>query len=369
MEQISVFSLQRKTGYAIIKAQVIGCPPHPVTCILTNVQYNTGAIMWINLLLLFQLLFNPLLLTNSPRRVSHAESGYDVVNAVNNYRALYGLAPYEIDESLTSIAQAQSDYQASINKNTHTRPDGSGAEIVSSENIAMGYGQSIDVILRQQWLNDYWHTVTLIGFKTGRAGGGVATGSDGTVYYTLDVNNTGGPLTGLTVNALPVSTSTGATSTGGGTTVSIPTVQPVSALVISTPQADGSIMHTIQYGQTLSGIATAYGIPLDDLISLNKLNPTQIINSGQHLIVHPSSTPAPTPTATATALPPTETPQPTATLTPAPSETPTPKPFSFLTAPQINKMNSVQVSALVLGVLCLIGLALVIISRLLKRKK
>jgi LysM repeat protein len=320
--------------------------------------------MWIRLFFLTQLLFSPLFVQASPPHTpQRAISGYDVVNAVNDFRAQYGLPAYEIDGSLMSLAQAQSDYQASINKNTHTRPDGSGAEVVSSENIAMGYGgMVIETILRQQWLKDYAHTITLIGFSKGRAGAGVATGSDGVVYYTLDVNNTGGALTNLSVNSLPVSTDTAGKPVYAS--------QLISKMITSTPQPDGSILHTVQYGQTLWGIATAYSIPLKDLVTINHLNATQaIINVGQQLLVHPSSTPGPTATITPTPVPPTETPSPTITPTRTPTRTRTPTPTPFLSIPSFNKLKPTETAGLVMGILGVIGLSLAGGSSLLKRKK
>ena len=355
-------------GCDIILLQVIGCPPHPVTCILSKVQYNTGAIMWIKLFFLFSFILSPLKMPLSVQPAPHAVDGYEIIAAVNAFRATYGLAPYEIDGSLMSIAQSQSDYQASITTNTHTRPDGSGAEIVSSENIAMGVaGQSVESIIHQQWLRDYPHTITLIGFTTGRAGAGVTTGSDGILYYTLDVINTGGPLTNLTadsvVNVTPASNGTAAS-------YSVATSQPIGKLVTATPQSDGSVIHTVQYGQTLWGIAEAYGIALTDLYTINRINPTQVVISiGQQLLIHPSSTPAPTAAITDTPVPPTPTITASPSITPTATLTHTPTPQGFsLALPKIKINSSIRTTAIILASLCLIGVILMIASRLIKRK-
>ncbi len=322
--------------------------------------------MWIKLFFLFSFIFNPPGLLLSLQPAPHAVDGYEIITAVNAFRATYGLAPYEIDGSLMSIAQSQSDYQASITTNTHTRPDGSGAEIVSSENIAMGVaGQSVESIIHQQWLKDYPHTITLIGFTTGRAGAGVATGSDGILYYTLDVINTGGPLTNLTadsvVNVTPASNGTPAS-------YSVATSQPIGKLVTATPLSDGSVVHTVQYGQTVWGISEAYGITPDDIYALNNINPTQsIISIGQQLLIHPSSTPAPTATITETSVPPTPTASPTIPPTATLARTPTSE-GSLLALPKIKISSSIRTTAIILAGLCLIGVILMIVSRLMKRK-
>lgn len=242
--------------------------------------------MWIRLFLLIQFISGSLGIQVLPRNTSHLESGSDVVNAVNAFRSAYGLAPYEFDESLMTIAQTQSNYQASINRLTHTRPDGSGAEIVSSENIALGSGQSIDTIMRQQWTKDYWHTVTLIGFSKGRAGAGVATGSDGLIYYTLDVVNTGGKLTGLTINSLPTSTGAAGSVSASTPGTPAPTSPPINAFITTTPLVDGSIYHTVLYGQTLWGISEAYSISITDLTNLNHIDPTKaVLQIGQRILI------------------------------------------------------------------------------------
>ena len=101
---------------------------------------------WFRLFLITQILFNSLLVQNQPRRSPAAVSGSDIVAAVNVLRAQYGLPPYQLDGSLISMAQTQSEYQASIKKLTHTRANGSGPS-VSSENIAEGTpGESADAL-------------------------------------------------------------------------------------------------------------------------------------------------------------------------------------------------------------------------------
>ena len=272
--------------------------------------------IWFRLLLITQILFNSLVVQFQPPRAPSMASGSDIVAAVNAFRAGYGLPPYQQDGSLVSIGQAQSVYQASIKTLTHTRPNGSGPT-VSSENIAEGTpAESADAIVRQ-WTRDDPHTITLIGFRTGLVGAGAAVGSDGLIYYTLDVINTGKTLTGLTLNALPAGTAVSVNSTPA---TPAPTEPPIRALLTVTPQADNSVIHTVQYGQTLSGIATAYGLSLKDLLALNPMiNANTVIQIGQRLLIHPPATPVPalpTVAASPTALPVTPTPQPSSPPTP-----------------------------------------------------
>jgi LysM repeat protein len=81
-----------------------------------------------------------------------------------------------------------------------------------------------------------------------------------------------------------------------------------------TPDSDGQYFHTIQSGETLSGIAGLYEISLGDLMAWNGLGVNSIIRPGQNLLllVTPPATRTPTPG------------PPTATAVVARSVTPTP---------------------------------------------
>ncbi len=68
----------------------------------------------------------------------------------------------------------------------------------------------------------------------------------------------------------------------------------------ATPNADGSIIHTVQSGQTLVGIAAVYGLPLADLLTLNGLTMQSVIQPNQQIVVrvadptlHPLRLPSP----------------------------------------------------------------------------
>ncbi len=73
------------------------------------------------------------------------------------------------------------------------------------------------------------------------------------------------------------------------------TLLPIQRL---TPAADGNYYHTVQSGETLSGIANTYGIPLADLLNWNGLNAASVIRPDQPLLllILPPSTVTPTPT-------------------------------------------------------------------------
>jgi LysM repeat protein len=98
-----------------------------------------------------------------------------------------------------------------------------------------------------------------------------------------------------------------------------PTPRPLTPVERLTPASDGNYYHIVQSGETLSGIASLYNIPLADLMAWNGLNNASIIRPEQQLLlqVTPPATITPTPgppTATATVTP--TSPPSTATRTP-----------------------------------------------------
>ena len=81
-----------------------------------------------------------------------------------------------------------------------------------------------------------------------------------------------------------------------GSTVGYATPTPPGMVQISTPAADGTVIHTVQAYQTLSSISAAYGVSLDTILALNGLQVDWPLSIGQQLIIHPSNvTPSPTP--------------------------------------------------------------------------
>jgi len=77
----------------------------------------------------------------------------------------------------------------------------------------------------------------------------------------------------------------------------------LSAIQRLTPATDGNYYHTVQSGETLSGIAAVYEVPLADLMNWNGLGAASVIIPGQKLLLRIT----PPMTATFTPLPPTVT--------------------------------------------------------------
>jgi LysM repeat protein len=328
--------------------------------------------------ILFILGFVLTLAVDTTPTLAQASSAYDVVAAVNEFRAANGLPPLQIDPILMSIAQAHSDYQASIGTVTHTGPGGSslrdrataagfggGATVFLSENIAGGMNMSIHTAIYQYWQDDL-HLYTMLNPAAVYIGAGVAV-SGNTVYYTVDAGYYAG------------APSAGSTSIPGGEGTS-PVSTPVGydPFVISTPREDGAIVHIVGYGQSLIGIANTYKVDLSELLQLNGFNLDTIIYPGDEIIIRAGVplTPTPSPTETPTALQATDTPTVTATKdedTPTPraiiSPQPTLSPTTQSTPALFPTLTGREQLVIGVAVMALLVFLAVIASSVIERKK
>lgn len=224
-----------------------------------------------------------------PRHSAAAQTdAYAIIEQVNLLRAAYGLEPHTVDAGLMAYAQAHSEYQAANGISTHIHADGMVPQDIGLvENVAggqIGYITAEDVVF-SVW-NDPVHMKVMVGHATGSIGAGVA--NDGTdEYITIDVRPGGQSSTSGTAQP-------GAQLTGQATI-------PVVRLVTCTPQADGSVIHLVGYGQTLWAIADAYHISLDQLRAWNGYAADDSgIYAGQRLLVLPLSQVTVSPTVTVT---------------------------------------------------------------------
>jgi len=272
-------------------------------------------------------------------------SAYDLIQAVNDLRASYGLPAYQTNSILMAVAQAHSEYQASIGTCTHYGPNGeiprdralaAGYPVSGyfSENIQAGSNLSAQFVVNA-WTGDDLHLGTMLSPNLTEVGGGVACAGS-YCYYTLDA-------------ALPSGTSLAYRTTTSGRTVS-----STRTVIPNTPNADGAIIHIVQKGDTIYGIAFAYGIQVEELLRLNGLALNSVLYVGKQLIIRPAFTPTPTlPTSTPTRRP-TPTPWLTSTATTTPTSTPvtsTPIPKAGIPA----STGIVSVSVIILLALLMAG--------------
>lgn len=171
----------------------------------------------------------------------------------------------------------------------------------------------------------------------------------------------------------------------GGSPVQGATQAAIQPIETSTPNPDGSLIHTVKAGQTLWNIAAVYGVSLQDLLSLNGLNKDALIFPGEKLIVRlASESPSPSSPPPRASSPPGGT-RPTSTLSPIndatisslSSSTPTWRLLNsatpqFIGGPEVDSrgQNQSGIDPLLVAILGLlvVGVGLVLVGTLVKHR-
>jgi LysM repeat protein len=256
--------------------------------------------------LLFLILLPAPALAESARQPADEITGYDLVNAVNALRAAFGLPLYSMNAILMSTAQNQADFMATSGQVTHTGP---GGITLTQRLLAAGYPLGGDLSLGgfraenittiregmtaesavDDWMGDALHQNTMLSADLTEIGAGVAL-ANGRVYLVIDAAR---PVDAP--NVLPVGTAVVESGPGAPTHEAL-----VSAVSLSTPNANGEVIHEVRYGQTLWRLAISYGVKIDEIKQLNGLV-DNLIYPGDRLIIkiEPTQTPV---SATATVI-------------------------------------------------------------------
>ena len=265
-----------------------------------------------------------------------ATDAYTLIAEVNALRAANGLQSYAINATLMAVAQAHSDYQAQTGTVTHYSADGSrpyqralaagypvGGDLslggFFSENIVAGNGMTPAqaVVI---WQGDAPHLNTMLSPYLTEVGAGV-TNVNGYIYYTLDASTPSGATVSYTQdpNITPDGTETGA----------LPMLDWIMPVITSTPDPDGRVIHEVQVGQSLWGIADVYGTTVEEIRAFNNMSVDELVYPGELLLIRHEPTPVPsTPTLAPTYTVPPPIPSMTVTSVPTsvpaqPSSTPT----------------------------------------------
>ena len=285
-----------------------------------------------------------------------AGSPHDLVNAVNALRASFGLPSYSTSPILMSTAQAQADFLASTGTMTHSGPNGIG---LTERLLAAGYPLAGDLSLGgfraenitggdesmpaeaavDWWMGDAPHLNTMVSQSLTEIGAGVAIRS-GKVYYVINA-------------ARP--TTIGGPQVAGTAVQSAELVPEAPAIIIpvsvSTPNADGNVIHEVKPGQTLWQIAITYETKIDEIKRLNNLFDNNIYPGNKLLIrsevIVPTVPPAAAPAqiSTPTSLP---------TLTPAAgtaATTSTPRMVSRSAVTDSTRRRNAMIGIIVLAII------------------
>lgn len=223
----------------------------------------------------------------------HADSAYDLINAVNALRASYGLPAYSVSSILMYTAQAQAEFMAATGNVTHSGPGGIG---VTDRLLAAGYPLAGDLSLGgfrsenitsgsegmtaqaavQQWTGDAPHLNTMISPDLTEIGAGAAI-ANGRVYYVIDCARP-------TAGGAPQSPVGAATAPGVLSGSQDAGEAAIPAVVVSTPKESGEVFHEVRAGQTLWQIAIAYDVKIDEIKRLNNLSDNTIYPGDMLLI-------------------------------------------------------------------------------------
>jgi LysM repeat protein len=288
-----------------------------------------------------------------------------LIDAVNSLRLANGLAPLPVHPILMQTAQSQADYMAATGNVTHTRPGGVTytQQLISlgfplagdlsaggfrSENILNTFGPLVWDGVPGAW-QDAQHMNTMLSGNFTHIGAGISQSGD-SYYYALDV---------------AAATGSGEQQEGAS---SILTASPGSAsgvsefmvpVSISAANPDGTVIHKVQYGQSLWSIAIAYGTTIKSIQALNGMGEEQTVYQGQELLVMTGATQAaaqpgfiaPTLEATVILLPTV-----TLTYTPLPTQTVIPPAITEAeTEPLASPPNSSRLLVVILIFAALVG--------------
>jgi len=312
-------------------------------------------------LILSALVLMAALVLASPARAESVQlpllegSPYDLINAVNALRASNGLPAYSINSILMYTAQSHADFIAATGNVSHT---GAGGLSVTDRLLAAGYPLAGDLSLGgfrsenitgggesmpaqaavDSWRGDASHLNTMLSPNLTEIGAGVAV-ANGRVYYVIDCARP-------TTDGAPQQGSTQSSGTGS----TIPAGEaPIPLVVISTPDADGDIIHEVLAGQTLWQIAITYNVKVKEIQALNGIADTNIFPGEKLVIKRDQAVASATPVETATALP---TISPTSTAISPPTalvstSTATPGDFSS------SSTNNTSIMTIVMGIIAL----------------
>jgi len=203
----------------------------------------------------------------------------EIAALINQYRAEQGLYQYVYNTTLESVAQKHTAYQVSIEESTHY---GEGGSRSKDRVEASGYGGDnyifvSEIIYHGQfatpkaalewWKNSPIHNEQMLSTQYHEFG--VAVGRSETYIY-------------YTVNFAAIK---GVTAPGVGSAPIQPTPVVSAPVTVASPNSDGSIVHIVEQGQTIQGIADAYDIELDVLLLYNGLTASSALTPGQLILV------------------------------------------------------------------------------------
>lgn len=235
-----------------------------------------------------------LVLGNGLRRKDMVESApplnaAEMMDLVNQFRAQNGLPPFQYNSALAFAAQRHANWMGSTSIFSHTGDNGSTPQSRAteagfngwvSENIVGGSNMSARQGLIW-WQNSPIHYNSLVSTRYTHAATGFAVSGNGQNMFVLVV--------GQPSNSPPSPNSAPDESAA-------PLI--ITPIRLAEPAEDGSIVHTLQAGQSLWMVAAYYDADLDYLYQINGRTENDIVQPGDKIYVRlaEGQPPPPTPT-------------------------------------------------------------------------
>ena len=239
--------------------------------------------------------------------VSQGVSAYDLINLINGMRSANGLGALSVDSALRACAQSTAETMAASNMTWHIgnvagRASSFGYNnyntCFATENFTMGPASMSISEVAASWA-DATHMIPATSSSYCHIGAGVASAGNGLVYYVVQAAYPAGSNgCGYAKGTASGSAGNSGTSVGGSASY-------IQAIVTSTPNENGSLIHTVQEGQSLWAISQAYDVTIEDIQAWNKMYNSTALSLGQELYI-PSKDEAghtPTPEAALTVFP------------------------------------------------------------------
>lgn len=245
----------------------------------------------------------------SVRAAANTVTASDLISLINGMRTANGLGALAVDSSLMACAQNTADTMAQYSMSWHigdvssrvsTFGYNNGNKAFATENFMIGPTTLANI--QSSW-SDANHMIPASSASYCHIGAGVSSEVNGKVYYVVQAAYPGNVEGCGFSSAGSKTTSSGSASGSVSNQSIIDASQIIKSIKIATADANGDIYHTVENGQTLWGIASAYEVSEDEIAAWNNVSDKASLSLGQKLLIPKGVSSQKTPTIAATILP------------------------------------------------------------------
>ena len=234
----------------------------------------------------------------SPLAQTEPPTPAEIIEAVNALRISAGQSPLKVHDALMQAAQVEAEGIAS-GMMGHWRPENL---TLGQWLLSLGYPLAGDLLqdgYRSEnwiasdsaetavlaWQGDELHTNTMLSEFRTDIGAGVAVGDEVIIVLITALQTRDGK---MQATAYPILTQLASESEYGN--LGTPPAQKLVPVTVCTARPDGDVIHKVQYGQSLWGLAIAYNTTIDQISAWNNLGLDTTIYEGQVLLVQKGAT-------------------------------------------------------------------------------